>query len=576
MEIKNLINKLIKLLGRYNQLTVLFFISLIEVCLFLLFFKIKFETSDDAAMNVIVAGSYTGSPSERLIFTNIWIGHVLKTLYNLFSNINWYAWYLIFSFFIGYLGIQYKVQKLSTNIMVKIVVHIAILLLMLPALSLLQFTKVASIAVLAGFILILLNQSKNKYEYLCGGLLIIIGSSIRFEALVMNLIVIAPLFVLLVFKFKWKILLSVKYFTVVIGISFLLSVINNISYSQDSEWSNYRDVNALQSKITSYDNPVFTYNNVKHVLNQKGWKLADYDMVSMFYFDLGIPKYSKETLNFIRENTSEINNFRNIDYLYVSFAENIKKFFNSFVKTGVFFLLLFFILVLLHRKDFKSIVVLMLFVIYIFLSLWILGVFIRGNFYKPRIVWSIILVFYLFSLGFLFYDNQFKIKTFKGIELYISIAMFSFLVFTQISSILTINNSINIVSKSKTIKEHISKNQTQLYVTWVGVENMNVFDLPTNYKNAYFLGWFQETPFNKKKLNDYAGYKTNGLYSLCNKEITWYFENIENSLFPKRNQDAVVDFYRLNFNEVEITNNFIPLNNKDTVYVLKFKVPCKQ
>ena len=161
MEIKNLINKLSKFIGRSNQLTILIFISLIEVCLFLLLFKIKFETSDDAAMNVISAGSYTGSPSERLIFTNIWIGHVLKTLYNLFSNINWYAWYLIFSFFIGYLGIQYKLQKLSINIISKIFIHIAILLLMLPALSLLQFTKVASIAVLAGFILILLNLCVN-------------------------------------------------------------------------------------------------------------------------------------------------------------------------------------------------------------------------------------------------------------------------------------------------------------------------------------------------------------------------------------------------------------------------------
>ena len=68
--------------------------------------------------------------------------------------------------------------------------------------------------------------------------------------------------------------------------------------------------------------------------------------------------------------------------------------------------------------------------------------------------------------------------------------------------------------------------------------------MPFNYKNAYFLGWFQETPFNKEKLNGYAGEKSNGLYSICNKEITWCFENIENSLFPKRNQVVVIDFYK--------------------------------
>ena len=80
---------------------------------------------------------------------------------------------------------------------------------------------------------------------------------------------------------------------------------------------------------------------------------------------------------------------------------------------------------------------------------------------------------------------------------------------------------------------------------------------------------------NKEKLNDYTGVKSNGLYSICNKETTWYFENIENSLFPSRNQAAVIDFYKLNFPDVAITKKIMPLNNKDTVNILKFWVPCK-
>jgi hypothetical protein len=575
MGIKNLINKLFKLLGRYNQLTILFFISLIEVCLFLLFFKIKFETSDDAAMNVIVAGSYTGSPSERLIFTNIWIGHVLKTLYNQFSNVNWYAWYLIFSFFIGYLGIQYKMQQLSNKWGTKLVIHIVVLLLLLPALSLLQFTKVASVLVLAGFLLILFNSRKSKYEYLCGGILLVIGSSIRFESLIMNLFFVAPLFILMIVKLKGKILLSVKCFIVVIGISFILSLVNNYSYSQDPEWKNYKEINSLRAKITAYDYPVFTYNNVKHVLNQKGWKIEDYNMASMFYFDMGIPKFSKENLLFIEENTSKLNNIKSIAFLSYSFVENINQFFSSYNKSGLLVLLLCTMVILLYRKDFNSIVVLLLFVSSIILLLWVLGIFTTGNFYKPRVVWSISLMIYVFILGLLFYNNNLEFKTFKGVELYIIVGMLLFLVFNQISTIIKINNSIKIVSKSKTIKEYIANKENQLYVTWVGVENMNVFDTPTNYKNAYFLGWFLETPFNKRKLNGYSGVKSNGLYSLCNKEVTWYFENIDNSLFPKRNQGAVINFYKSNFSEVEISKNILQINNKDTIYILKFLVQCK-
>lgn len=540
-----------------------------------MFLKIKFETSDDAAMNVIAAGSYTGSPSERLVFTNIWIGYVLKTLYNLISNVNWYAWYLIFSFFIGYLGIQYKMQQLSNKMSMKLVIHIVILLLLLPAFSLLQFTKVSSILVLAGFLLILFNSSKSKYEYLCGTILVVIGSSIRFESLLMNLLFAAPLLILIVFKLKGKIVLSAKYFIVAIGISFILSLVNNYSYTQDPEWKNYKEINALQSKITSYDNPVFTYNNVKHVLNQKGWYLEDYNMASMFYFDLGVPKYSKESLMFIKEKTSRLNDIKSIDFLYFSFVENIKQFFSSYNKSGLLILLLCTMVILFYRKEFNSIISLLLFVSSIVLLLWFLGIFTTGNFYKPRLVWSISLMIYFLIIGLLFYKNNIEFKKFNEVQSYLTFGVLLFLAFTQISAIIKINKSINIVPKSKTIKEYIAMNEKQLYVTWVGVENMNVFDMPTNYKNAYFLGWFQETHFNKEKLNDYTGVKSNGLYSICNKETTWYFENIENSLFPKRNQAAVIDFYKLNFPDVAITKKIMPLNNKDTVYIIKFLVPCK-
>ena len=70
-------------------------ICFIEVLVFITIVKVRFETNDDTAMNLIASGSLTGSPSELLIFTNVSIGYLLKWLYSTTSNINWYTCYLI-------------------------------------------------------------------------------------------------------------------------------------------------------------------------------------------------------------------------------------------------------------------------------------------------------------------------------------------------------------------------------------------------------------------------------------------------------------------------------------------------
>ena len=67
-----------------------FVINMIFLLLFLCSGTMKYETSDDFMMEVVVSGAYTGDPSPYILFMNPMIGMILSFLYCLSTGINWY------------------------------------------------------------------------------------------------------------------------------------------------------------------------------------------------------------------------------------------------------------------------------------------------------------------------------------------------------------------------------------------------------------------------------------------------------------------------------------------------------
>ncbi len=50
--------------------------------------------NDDAGMNMIASGFFTGSPNEYLVLMNVFIGQILKVLYHITDEVNWYTVFL--------------------------------------------------------------------------------------------------------------------------------------------------------------------------------------------------------------------------------------------------------------------------------------------------------------------------------------------------------------------------------------------------------------------------------------------------------------------------------------------------
>ena len=54
-------------------------------------FSIRFETNDDVVMLMISSGAYSGTPDYHLVFINVIYGLLLKALYTIFPNMEWYT-----------------------------------------------------------------------------------------------------------------------------------------------------------------------------------------------------------------------------------------------------------------------------------------------------------------------------------------------------------------------------------------------------------------------------------------------------------------------------------------------------
>ena len=100
-----------------TPLQISIFLNIIILLPFLFTNTMKFETSDDFIMELIVSGAYDGTPTPQIMFMNIIIGYLLAFLYRFCLNINWYTTFQIFIIFCSMITVSYYILKKETTIL---------------------------------------------------------------------------------------------------------------------------------------------------------------------------------------------------------------------------------------------------------------------------------------------------------------------------------------------------------------------------------------------------------------------------------------------------------------------------
>ncbi len=306
-----------------------------------LFFDIKYEVSDDYIRDAVLSGAFGNGYDPQLLFGNVLIGYFLVFLYKLIPVISFYFIMLIVLGFCSVTAVLYLLFKKKVN---TITVCIAIVYLMFitdDVYILLQFTKVAAAAGIAGGLLILhgLWEAKKRKVFfiVLGTILMIAGSMHRFStsyifAAFLVLSFLCHTIVLFTRKENNEkvktskkdisgVLIRFCICVALIGLMFGIDKLGNYIKTNDDTHRDFNEYQDLRSNITDKIRPDF--DDIETVYaDELGYDVIDYIMLGSWNFD-DRDVYSNETLqkvaeihsNAVAENPKTVH-----DILYVVFA----------------------------------------------------------------------------------------------------------------------------------------------------------------------------------------------------------------------------------------------------------------
>ncbi len=214
-------------------------------------FGIRYETNDDASFANIAAGAY-GADNLHMFHPGILFSLLLKPFYLIRGSVNWYVIVQLALAVISLAVIMYVLSGkrgsrgalLALALMIPFSVHIFYWF---------QYTRISTLAVTAGLLLVAAALERGPVRALPGILLALAGSAIRFESFIMGggLCAMLLLFTFMPLDAKGKVN-SVKTMALLFLLVFGARAADLMSYSLDSEWKDFRRYHDARIEFSDY------------------------------------------------------------------------------------------------------------------------------------------------------------------------------------------------------------------------------------------------------------------------------------------------------------------------------------
>ena len=253
--------------------------------LYLAVFRLGYLVNDDITMISLVSGYLGGTPVPFMNYSNVIWGFLLIPLYATHSNLNWEIWLFILINFLSVWALVFIALSRPVHILYKLAGVLAVLACDGFFLIDITYTEIAVFAVLAGACLILMTACSqaplNRSLWVGGAFLILIGSLIRIEAILLVLfpVLLSVLMIYPVFNKKRLVLMFAATILGVIGCSAFDGFYVGIRYPAWYAYYRYDDARSLV-----FDTPRAHIENIGDVLPDVGWTRNDYTLFINWYF----------------------------------------------------------------------------------------------------------------------------------------------------------------------------------------------------------------------------------------------------------------------------------------------------
>ena len=287
-----------------------------------------FLFNDDPMMMLLVAGvGRVVEPTIYLNYTHVFIGSVLKHLYSITMDFPWYALYLIATLFAAHATFLYLIIKRNPCFLALLLYLVYFFLVAVNLLINLQFTISSILVSIAGFLLMVTDDDEKRVDQPAGlrsclttrigvgFLLIVLGSLIRFDGMILACLLVTPVFIQRLRRPLFPAVLPpVLLLVVAVILCFGLARLNSIAYSRDSNARGFHQRNKAAIQFLNYNaerrvDPA----TMQRIINESGLSLNDFAMFKTWFF-MNDQLYNESSL---KEMVSQLPN-RNV---HVNFAD---------------------------------------------------------------------------------------------------------------------------------------------------------------------------------------------------------------------------------------------------------------
>jgi hypothetical protein len=285
--------------------------SLLLVGLFvggtLVVFTPRYETNDDVGMNASVAGRLGFSrPDEHILHSSVLIGLALKKCYTVFPSVPWYGGYLFLTAALSLAAICYVCLSQPGSEWNWLLIATFLLVAGIPFLVELQFTRVASVAALAGMLLLAGSVRAERIGWQTGLAIpfLLAACLIRFHAFLLICVVVSPMIAWMFWRTRRQISARVPCLVLMacLAVGFGAHRFDVWYYDRDANWRGFHHLNALLSEFVDYGRVDYTPETAP-VIASVGWLPIDYLMLQNWAF-LDRERYNVHTLQAILDGSA--------------------------------------------------------------------------------------------------------------------------------------------------------------------------------------------------------------------------------------------------------------------------------
>lgn len=262
-------------------------VSLVVVGLFvtgtLCAFTPRYETNDDVGMNASVVGRLGFShPDEHLLYSNVLIGLALKRCYAVFPGVPWYGGYLFVTAALSLAAICYVCVAQEGAAWKWLLIATFLLVAGIPFLIELQFTRVASLAALAGLLLLAasVRAERNGWQTGFAVAFLVVAGLIRFESVLLICLVLSPVIAWMLWRIRHWFAAWVPCVALVgcVAVGFATYRFDAWYYARDPDWKDLHRFNALLNEFVDFGHVDYTAETAP-VIKAVGWLPIDYLML---------------------------------------------------------------------------------------------------------------------------------------------------------------------------------------------------------------------------------------------------------------------------------------------------------